>query len=474
MRWVLLTATLLAAAIGRSPSAYAVHLVPRAQCVAECGLRPPTYSQLITVCRVETRDTRKACKQTLASQGVTRRQQLLLVKLYQARIRDCRHNRPCPTTTTTSTTTTSTIITTATTTTTTPTTGSPTTTTTLIGCAARPDRAPYQITFTVPPAAYPAHPELGNGSDLDEGWTGTSHDFPVVSGTSLKYCLSGCDGRTTFDCQGNGPTGPQTLNGRSLGAPLPLLAANVPVCVVNRYQPGDLQGTFNLQTGDAGTPENPNVVKLFSDIYLRTAFPGEICPRCNVAEGAGTLGDIGTCSDTAKNAGATCRIDGEATIAGQGLYLLSSDCSPLGDNPQPNGTLDIQLKFTTGTTSLAGPTPCPDSAGPQTQDDNCGSGSCTAACTGSACVGTNDKGECIDPKGGISQLCCSNNTSTPCFPTKGGGSIVRTGAPATDGHTALFASTFCIPRTNATLINVTTGLPGPGALLLPAQVQVAR
>jgi hypothetical protein len=32
------------------------------------------------------------------------------------------------------------------------------------------------------------------------------------------------------------------------------------------------------------------------------------------------------------------------------------------------------------------------------------------------------------------------------------------------------ATTFCIPATDSTLINVTTGLPGPGALLLPGRV----
>jgi hypothetical protein len=247
------------------------------------------------------------------------------------------------------------------------------------------------------------------------------------------------------------------------------LAANVPICVVNRYQPGDLQGTFNLQTGVAGAPGNPNVVRLFSDIYLRTTFP-EICPRCDVAPGAGAIGDVGTCSETAKNAGASCRINGDATVAGKGLYLLSSDCEPLGDSYQT--TLDIELNLTTGTSTLTGSRPCGDSAGPQTQDDACGTGTCSAQCTGAACNAMNN-GECIDAKGGISQLCCSSSTSTPCFPTRNNGTISRTGAPATDGHTAVFASTFCISRTDSTLINVTTGLPGPGALLLPGDVQVA-
>jgi hypothetical protein len=119
---------------------------------------------------------------------------------------------------------------------------------------------------------------------------------------------------------------------------------------------------------------------------------------------------------------------------------------------------------------LVGPLPCPDDQGPQTQDDGCTGGTCNAGCTGAACAATH-AGNCIDAKGGISQVCCSNATSRPCFPTKTG-SITRTGRPGTNGHTLVSAATFCIPRTDSTLINITTGLPGPGALLLPAQGSV--
>jgi len=338
-----------------------------------------------------------------------------------------------------------------------------------------PDRtdspgAPKQITLMVPPPADPAHPELGNGSDLDNGWTGTSHNFPVIDGSSLKYCLSGCDGTSTFQCTGTGSTGAGSLNGETFGAPLPLLAANVPVCVVNQYHDTTLNGTFNLQTGEAGTPASPNLVHLNSMVYLRTTFP-EVCPRCNVTGGGGKIGSQGTCSNTSKNPGASCKVDGEVTVAGKGLYLLSSQCTPLGDSPPT--TLDIQLPFTTGTATKTGSVPCGDSAGPQTQDDSCGNGSCTATCTGAACNAMNN-GQCIDAKGGISQLCCSNSTSTPCFPTKNNGTISRTGKPATDGGTLVSAATFCIARTDSSLINVTTGLPGPGALLLPATVSVSK
>jgi hypothetical protein len=367
---------------------------------------------------------------------------------------------PCPTTTTTTTT--------------------PTTTTSTLPppCPLRESPGlPYEITLTVPLADRTNPQTRGNGSDLDNGWTGTSHNFPIIGGSSLKYCLSGCDGTTTFACTGTGSTAAggatDSLNGATFGAPLPLLAANVPVCVVNVYQDATLNGTFNLQTGEAGTAANPNLVHLNSMVYLRTTFP-EVCPRCNVPGGGG-IGSVGKCSDTAKNAGADCRVDGEVTVAGKGLYLLSSACTPLGDMA-PTG-LDIKLPFTTeAAPPIVGPLPCGDSAGPQTQDDACGSGSCNSPCApgSAACVGTNAKGECIDAKGGISQLCWRAPRARPVSRPRAAAASLAPARRGTDGQTLVNAATFCIARTNSTLINITTGLPGPGAVLLPATVVVTR
>jgi hypothetical protein len=335
-------------------------------------------------------------------------------------------------------------------------TGSTTTTTIPGNCTA----GQQELVMTVP-LEDRAHPELGNGSDLDNGWTGTSHNFPVIGGSALHYCLSGCDASGL--CQASAPTGAGTANTAFFGAPLPLLAANVPVCVVNQFVDATL-------TGNAGSAASPNNVHLTSLVYLRTSFAGEVCPKCQGPNATGITG-TGTCSSSAKNAGDACTINGEITVAGKGLYELSSDCVPNGDAPPT--ALDIKLTFTTGEApALVGPLPCPDKDGPQTQDDACGvAGACNAQCTGAACAAMNN-GQCVDAKGGISQLCCSNATATPCFPTRGGGSITRTGKPGTNGQTLVNATTFCIPRTDSTLINVTTGLPGPGALLLPANVTV--
>ena len=61
---------------------------------------------------------------------------------------------------------------------------------------------PAELVLTVPPATG----SKGNGSDLDVGWADTFQNFPVPGGSSLKYCLTGCDGKTTFDCLARGTT----------------------------------------------------------------------------------------------------------------------------------------------------------------------------------------------------------------------------------------------------------------------------
>jgi hypothetical protein len=362
---------------------------------------------------------------------------------------DCDAAGRCPTTTTTTSTTPSTTT---------------TTTTTMVQCPREAPGLPGELDFTV----------ATSGSDLDEGWTGTSHNFPVIQGSTLRYCLSDCNGTTDTLCDGSGETGENTLNGPTFGAPLPLLAAGIPVCVINRYQSSPLRSTFDLATG-----QGSGDVNLFSDVYL-TSNSSEVCPRCNPtvpnADPTQQIGKPGKCSATARaGAGTDCTIEGQVNVAlgaGQMQYFLSSACLPAASQNQ--ATLDIRLPLTTGQPPpLVGPRPCGDSAGPQTNDDSCVTGTCTeGACTGPACVSGSGT-QCIDAKGGISQACCSNNTTIPCFTTKGGGSIIRTGSPILASGQGAFAATFCIARTGSTLINASTGLPGPGALILPSQRTVS-
>src|SRR5439155_6910893 len=126
--------------------------------------------------------------------------------------------------------------------------GSTTTTTTIpqptscTGANANPAGGPNEIDLVV----------ATSGTDLDSGWTGVSHNFPVVGNSTLKACLKTCGPDGTPPCDMTAAVGANTPNGATFGAPLPLLAANVPVCVVNEWNgsPNGI-GTVNPLTGDA-------------------------------------------------------------------------------------------------------------------------------------------------------------------------------------------------------------------------------
>ena len=306
------------------------------------------------------------------------------------------------------------------------------------------------------------------GTDLDNGWSGNSQNFSVVYGAVLRACLQDCAESGNPVCNENeAPT--DGVNGATFGAPLPLLALGVPTCVVNRFAIPKLTGLVaNLETGDiTGT------LHLESDVYLTVA--NQICPRCS----GDALGRSGTC-DSGARVGQSCRTDGLATVGnapGNKNFTLSSDCRPSGS---PAGTLVITMPLTTAVSSLAGPKPCEAS-----QDDSCGGGACDAVCVGSACVATTQDGQCIDVKGGLSQLCCASKPAQPCFPTAGGGMIVRTGvagvpAPAYPDPTypktanGTLVATFCEGATGSNVINGVTGLPGAGALVLPVLEEWSR
>jgi hypothetical protein len=84
---------------------------------------------------------------------------------------------------------------------------------------------------------------------------------------------------------------------------------------------------------------------------------------------------------------------------------------------------------------------------------------------------------CRDTKGGISQVCCSDDTTRSCFPIADGGVLNRQGRPEAPAPlfpdttfpktgTGTLASVFCEAATGTSTIDLTTGLPGPAALLL--------
>jgi hypothetical protein len=286
----------------------------------------------------------------------------------------------------------------------------------------------------------------------------------VAPNSELRVCLTGCGATSNPQCTED-EAQTAAVNGAMFGAPLPLLAANIPVCVVNNFGNPKITGfSVDISTGVAS-----GTVNLQSQIFLTNST--QVCPRCTGAN----VGDAGTC-DSGANQGSACTTTGVVTVAnatGNKLYTLSPDCAPAGT---PAGTIPISMPVTTGTSTLAGSPPCPG----QTSPSKAGCGACLPNnCTGAACVSTNAFGQCLDIKGGISQNCCANDTTNPCFPDP----IVRTGSSAPPsppfpdptypktGNMTLVA-TFCGASSGSSVVDITWGLPGPGAVVMPATAVV--
>jgi hypothetical protein len=299
-----------------------------------------------------------------------------------------------------------------------------------------------------------------------------------VGGGSLAYCLSGCGGTAGTTCDLVGSTGPSSLNGEIFGPPVPILSAALPVCLVNRFQDMQLTGSFDLASGEvSGLASRGNPVNLFVDTYLRVGLGDAVCPRCEVPEVSGeqAVGTRGRCDQTSRSPGAACIVEAVTTVVGlegNPELTLSRHCIPASGVNNPM-IMDVRMRLGTGLATLAGAPPCADALGPQVDHDGCLMGTCDAVCTGPACVRADVLGRCVDVKGGILQLCCSTDTTRPCFPTRNGGAIARAGSPATSGQTGAFAAVFCMPRSTTRTLDAVAGLPGPGAIILPMRVSVA-
>jgi hypothetical protein len=350
----------------------------------------------------------------------------------------------------------------------------PTTTSSASTCPRNPD-GPNELLLTV----------KAEGTDLDNGWAGPSQNLPIPAGTKLQMCLASCNDSTDPTCDATINTGTGTVNGETFGPPLPVLVAGVPTCIVNEFQSPVFTGTANLETGAIDA-----TIALHSHVYLTDLE--KVCPRCLA----------GRCDGGAR-AGAKCTVDGTVFVSGSTAadktFAVSKDCPPADDARA--GTLEITLPLTTAASTLetqAGAkaqTPCVG----QPRPDTCGDGECSAgACAGpQTCqrVGTDPStGEpvCIDAKGGVSEYCCSNDPSRSCQPTRAGNPI---GVVERIGHAegpldanampygagdypkrsdVVMAATFCEGATGTATIDAITGLPGPGAMLLPAAAEWSR
>ena len=352
------------------------------------------------------------------------------------------------------------------------------------------------------PAACPRNPDGPNelvlivkseGTDLDNGWAGPSLNLPIPAGTTLQMCLGGCDDRDPI-CDTTVNTGVGTFNGETFGPPLPVLVAGVPSCIVNEFQSPVFTGTANLQTGAID-----GTIALHSHVYLTDLE--RVCPRC-----------LGGRCDSGAREGASCTVDGTVFVAGSPaankMFPLSKDCPPAAGARA--GTLEITLPLTTGTSTLAPEpgakpeTPCVrqpgEPAGVTPAPDMCRDG---GVCTAGGCAGpqtcarrgidaSTGEAVCIDAKGGTSQYCCSNDPGRACQPTRAGnpiGVVERVGHAETprDANGMVYGAgdypkrsdvvsvaTFCEGATGTGTIDGLTGLPGPGAIVLPAAAEWRR
>jgi hypothetical protein len=331
-------------------------------------------------------------------------------------------------------------------------------------CPANSAGGPNIITLTV-----------GNGADLDTGWTGLSHNQGVTVGSSVSVCLQDCDLDTNPVCSGTGPTGGSgKLNGRYFGSPLPLIAGDVPTCVLNEFRQDIRMDKLDLVTGELDM-----TVLLTSRVHqgLDTNSP---CPVCSARNAQ--VGSSGRCIGGPDD-GKSCTVGGITPFG-----PTSEDCRP---DPQDNiGNLEINLPLSTDSGTLSGTgfqcLPPPSGSGGrcpcenQLKPNDCGTG-----CNESTCPSG------LEP--GIDQTCCRDNRGgkSACF--VGGQDITRTGVratPYTDPQaltgawpdatypkTALggaLATPFCIPATRENLVNSVAGLPGAGALILPGPMVIDK
>jgi hypothetical protein len=363
------------------------------------------------------------------------------------------------------------------------------------------------------------------GADLDTGWTGIAHNFAVQTGSTISGDLSNCDGVSDFQCDffanigsfcSGDPSRSCTDNSQCSGAgncvintfgpPLPLSAGGVPACIIDRFA-SDVTGTYNIQNGSS---------ELFVDINALVHLGNSVsrpCPICDCGRPDPhdcQIGEAGTCTDITGSP--ACHVQGNGPFG-----PTSNDCPPSSGLNVSGGGLAIPFRpLSTGTVSFgtnqvnemctgagftnqkcwcngqAQPSSClngcdgggNDGMPCDTNADCGGGGICHALCrqTPSAPVG---EARCVvgpadQTCAGAPEVGCQADTDCPtgkgpcgtqnrrCFMDP----IVRVGTPSTTTLTG--AATFCIPATSGQAINQTAGLPGPGALRLPASVTVTR
>ena len=355
------------------------------------------------------------------------------------------------------------------------------------------------------------------GSDLDNGWTGQSHNGTVQAGATISGEIAACDGVSDFECTflsnvgsfcSGDPSRACTSNSQCLsgqhcvisiyGAPQPLSSGGVPVCLVSRFAE-DVTGTYNLMTGAASLRIPLNTLVHFSQNVSQP------CPVCNCGKANlqdCQIGESGMC----EGFGAT---PGECVIEATGPFgPTTNDCPPLpAANVSGGGVRAFYDPATTGMVSFAATLPC-TAQGHENEKCWCPGelrpSACQNACDGGdrdaqACV---SDVECPNAPAGACQPLCRQILNAPvgegrcvagpadrrCANAEEIGCVTNANCPGTTGPctvglrrcfldpierqgtagtaTDVLASAICVAATGAPAIDTNTGLPGPSALRL--------
>jgi hypothetical protein len=314
----------------------------------------------------------------------------------------------------------------------------------------------------------PSHQAPATG-DVDVGFTGNAHDLVMLGGAGFRAELRDCDG-TACNLYG-------AVAGASLGAPSPLSAGGVPLCVTLRFV-ADSIGSFDSATGDLAV-RMPLRIELF--IGTDVAQPCPACVPFESADGA-QLGESGLCA-SGPNDGAFCLVEGLNDPA-FGIAAATSSACPPAAGARIVG-FDIDVAATTGSTSFPAARPC---ASPfsqhlacwcpgQPQPNACEDEVCAATASGGVCPGGPADGRCArEPfRGCLDDAHCPAGgdeclvAARACFPDP----IERRGAadPPRDGVAhPVVAGALCFPATSVGAVNTAAGFPGPGAFVLPAEL----
>ena len=298
------------------------------------------------------------------------------------------------------------------------------------------------------------------GARVDLGWTGIAHAQAWPADQVLAFPVT-CPEEDAPCAVAGGAAGDP------FGAPIPLAAGGIPACIVNRLR-APLGGSLERATGCAAIE-----LRLTARVHLAESV-ARPCPVC-AGDGAPNDGRReGRCEGGA-HAGAACDAQGRSAAFG----ATSHDCPPRGD-----GIGDLPIDLTplgTGTARLAGGPACaatrPGGACPcagQMHRTACVSGTCP---DGERCDGGPVDGVCEGQPFRECRLeaaaadCETRHPGAgrciarprPCFAA----TIAATGTCSPTRPT--WVATFCAGATRATALNASTGLPGPGRLVLPVE-----